>query len=157
MYKKNQLKAKVFKQLSPVVFWLFLSLSILFLCLMLKHSVGNITDIIDKLDTDSYSGEQVEVNYRELIDKWGEWTIIGKDGGSLSIKFVDLKNAFFSGLMGTFVVLSLTCLSVAIIIGKFVFPKLTKYYSDNNQDMVNIATLQTNTEIRKKKDKEDWF
>ena len=51
---------------------------------------------------------------------------------------------------------------IAVIAGKIILPKMAQYYTDNNQDMVNMATLQTNAEINrqknKKKDKEEeWF
>lgn len=125
---------------------------------MIQNSVGNITDIISMLDNDSLTGEQIQENYQYLIDKWGEWTIVGENGGVFSIKFVDIKNAFFSGLMSTFLTLGIVCFVISIICGKILFPKLADYYKDNNQSMVDIATLQTHAEVTKNnKDKEGWF
>jgi hypothetical protein len=46
VYKKNQQKVKVFKNLTPIVYWLFLGLSVMFFLLMIENSVGNITEII---------------------------------------------------------------------------------------------------------------
>ena len=112
------------------------------------------------LDKDTLTGQQVQENYKYLVDKWGEWTIIGENGGVFSVQFVDIKNAFFSGLMITFLTLGIVCLVFSILIGKVLFPKLAQYYTDNNQDMVNIATLQTHAEVTKNKkneNKEDWF
>lgn len=160
MYKKNQFKAKLFKRIAPIVFWVFLGLSILFFILMIQNSVGNITEIINMLDKNSLTGEEIQTNYQYLIDKWGEWTIVGKHGGVFSIQFVDIQNAFFSGLMATFLTLGIVCLSISILIGKIVLPKLAQYYTDNNQSMVDIATLQTHAEVtkkNKKESKEDWF
>ena len=160
MYKKNQFKAKLFKRIAPIVFWTFLGLSILFFVLMVQNSVGNITEIISLLDKDSLTGDQIQQNYGYLVDKWGEWTIIGENGGLFSIQFVNIQNAFFSGLMATFLTLGIVCLSISIIGGKIVFPKLAQYYTDNNQSMVDIATLQTHAEVtknKKKESKEDWF
>lgn len=111
------------------------------------------------LDKDSLTGDQIQENYKYLTDKWGEWTIVGENGGVFSIQFVNLQNAFFSGLMATFLTLGIVCLIVSIVCGKILFPKLADYYKDNNQSMVDIATLQTHAEVTKnnKKSKEDWF
>lgn len=127
---------------------------------MVQNSVGNITEIITLLDKDSLTGDQIQQNYQYLIDKWGEWTIVGENGGVFSIQFVNIKNAFFSGLMATYLTLGMVCLVISIIGGKIVMPKLAQYYTDNNQSMVDIATLQTHAEVtkkEKKESKEDWF
>ena len=127
---------------------------------MVQNSVGNITEIITLLDKDSLTGDQIQQNYQYLIDKWGEWTIVGENGGVFSIQFVNIKNAFFSGLMATYLTLGIVCLVISIIGGKIVMPKLAQYYTDNNQSMVDIATLQTHAEVtkkEKKESKEDWF
>lgn len=159
IYKKNQLKVKIYKNLAPIVFWVFIGLAIIFFILMIRNSVGNITEIMSLLDKKSHTGEQIEQNYKMLVEKWGEWVIVGKNGGLFTIQFIDIRNAFFSGLMITFLTLSIVCLVFAIVVGKIVFPKLSTYYSENNQSMVDIATLQTHAEITKnnKKDKGDWF
>lgn len=110
------------------------------------------------LDKDKYTGEQLQQNYEYLVNKWGEWTIVGKNAGLFSIQFIDIRQAFFSGLMFTFLTLGIVCLLIAIIAGKILFPKLAQYYTENNQSMVDIATLQTHAEVTKKnKDKEGWF
>lgn len=127
---------------------------------MVQNSVGNITEIITLLDKDSLTGDQVQQNYQYLVDKWGEWTIVGENGGVFSIQFVNIQNAFFSGLMATFLTLGIVCLVISIIGGKIILPKLAQYYTDNNQSMVDIATLQTHAEVtkkNKKESKEDWF
>lgn len=161
IYKKNQFKAKMFKRIAPIVFWTFLGLSILFFVLMVQNSVGNVTEIIRLLDKDSLTGSQIQENYSHLVEKWGEWTIVGENGGVFSIQFIDIKNAFFSGLMATFLTLGILCLAISIIGGKIIFPKLAQYYTENNQSMVDIATLQTHAEVTKnkkeKQSKEDWF
>ena len=159
IYKRNQFRAKIFKNLAPIIFWSFLGLSILFFILMISNSVGNITEIISMLDKESLTGEQLQENYQYLVDKWGEWTIVGKNAGMFSIQFIDIRQAFFSGLMITFLTLGIICLIISVVAGKIVLPKLAQYYTDNNQSMVDIATLQTHAEVTKKnkKDKEDWF
>jgi len=85
---------------------------------MVQNSVGNITEIISMLDKDSLTGDQIQENYKYLTDKWGEWTIVGENGGVFSIQFVNLQNAFFSGLMATFLTLGIVCLVVSIVCGK---------------------------------------
>ena len=160
LYKKNRAKAKWFKRLSPIIFWMFLGLAILFFIFMIDNSVGNITEIISLLDGDVYNELELEQNYQMLVEKYGEWTIIGNEGSSIfTVRFIDIRQAFFSGLMMTFLVLSILCLAIAIIVGKIVFPKLAQLYTDNNQDMVNMATLETNAAVNKKKKskEEEWF
>ena len=159
LYKKNQLKVRIFKILAPIVFWGFLALSFMFFMLMIKNSVGNITEIINLLDEDTLTGEQITQNYQYLIEKYGEWVIVGDAGGVFSIQFVNIGNAFFSGLATTFLTLGIICFAISIIVGKIVFPKLAQYYTYNNQNMVNVATLQTHAEItkNKKEKKEEWF
>ena len=128
---------------------------------MIGNSVGNITDIISLLDKDKHTGEQLEDNYQYLVEKWGEWTIVGKNAGMFSIQFIDIRQAFFSGLMITFLTLGIVCLIISVVVGKIVLPKLAQYFTDNNQSMVDIATLQTHAEVtknnKKKEVKEDWF
>lgn len=110
------------------------------------------------LDKEVYTGEELSSNYQYLVEKWGEWVIIGKNAGMFSVQFVDIRRAFFSGLMITYITLAVVCLMIAILVGKVLFPKLSQLYSDNNQDMVNMATLQTNAEIQKRRNKEEeWF
>lgn len=160
IYKRNQFRVRIFKNLAPIVFWVFFGLSILFFVLMIRNSVGNITDIISLLDKDRYTGEQLQENYQQLVGKWGEWTVVGKNAGMFSIQFIDIRNAFFSGLMITFLTLSIVCLVIAVIGGKIVFPKLAQYFTENNQSMVDMATLQTHAEVvknNKKEEEEDWF
>lgn len=111
------------------------------------------------LDKDIYTREEISMNYEYLISKWGEWEIIGKTGSFTSVQFVDIRKAFFSGLMMTYITLAIICIIIAIVIGKILLPKLSQYYSNNNQDMVNMAALQTNAAIQKrnKKNDEEWF
>lgn len=157
VYKKNKKKSAVFKVLSPVAFWTFLALTIVFFILMIKHSVGNITEIINLLDKDIYTGAELEENYAYLIEKYGEWQIVGRTSSIFSVAFVDIKAAMFSGCMKTFMILSIVFLFLAIIVGKVLFPKLAKHYSDTNQDMANIAALRTNEAIMKKSKDKRWF
>lgn len=139
-----------------------ISLTILFVSLTIKNSVGNVTEIIQLLDKDVYTRQEIAENYRYLVEKWGEWTVIGHDGSAFEVSFINIGAALFSGLMKTYLILTIISFSTAIIVGKVLFPKLSTYYKDHNQDIVNLATLETQAEVKKiakkNKDKEkEWF
>lgn len=142
-----------------------ISLTILFVSLTIKNSVGNVTEILSMLDKDTHTRQEIAENYGYLVEKWGEWTVIGHDGSAFEVAFINIGAALFSGLMKTYLVLTIISFSTAIIVGKVLFPKLSTYYKDHNQDMVNLATLETQSEIKKlkknkdkDKDKEkEWF
>nr|DAO43946.1 MAG TPA: hypothetical protein [Caudoviricetes sp.] len=160
MYKVNKRKSKIFQRLSPIMFWFFMGLTIIFVILMSKNSIGNVTEILHLLDKDVYSGEQIEANYAALIEKWGEWEIIGENNSGFVVRYVDVRAALFSGLMITYMVLSIVCLCLAIIIGKILFPRLAKMYTDSNSEMVDIATLKTMSQVEEmtgKKSQKEWF
>ena len=158
LYKRNKKRQILFRKIAGPVYWVFLVLSVLLFIMMLRYSFGNISEIISLLDKNNLTGEELRNNYAYLVDKYGEWTIVGKNAGVFSIQFIDIRKAFFSSTMITYLILSAVCFLMAIILGKILFPKLARYYSENNEDMVNVATLQTNAEIvNKKKSKEEWF
>lgn len=142
------------------MFWFFMGLTIIFVILMSKNSIGNVTEILHLLDKDVYSGEQIEANYAALVEKWGEWEIIGENNSGFVVRYVDVRAALFSGLMITYMVLSIVCLCLAIIIGKILFPRLAKMYTDSNSEMVDIATLKTMSQVEEmtgKKSQKEWF
>jgi len=155
IYKKNLKKSKTFKRLAPLSFWLFIFLSGLFASLAFSNSVGNVTDIISKLDKDVYNRTEIAENYSALKEQWGEWTIIGDEGSLTEVKFINIKKAMFGGLMISQLTLAVLSLFLAFFLGKLLFPKLSLLYSDSNQDMVNLATLDTQAEI--KAAKKEWF
>ena len=101
------------------------------------------------LDKDVYTRQEIAENYRYLVEKWGEWTVIGNDGSAFEVSFVNIGVALFSGLMKTYLILTIISFSTAIIVGKVLFPKLSTYYKDHNQDIVNLATLETQAELKK--------
>lgn len=112
------------------------------------------------LDKDVYTGEQIAENYQYLVEKWGEWEIVGAGNAGLVIRYVDVRNALFSGLMIVYICLTIFCIALAIIIGKIVFPQLSKLYSDTNSEMVDVATLKSAAQIdemAKKKQEKEWF
>jgi hypothetical protein len=119
---------------------------------MIRNSVGNITDILSKLDSDKYNRGELIANYNELAVKWGEWELIG-----VSVRYIDIGNALFSGLMVTFSTFTLVSLCLAFILGKIVFPSLRKYYENTNNEMVDLATLQSATQINELTKKKEWF
>lgn len=153
IYKRNKRRAKTFKILSVISLYFFLVLALVFVWFMFQNSVGNITDILQKLDGDVYNKEEIIANYNELAAKWGEWEIVGA-----SVRYIDIGNALFSGLMMTFSTLALVSLSFAIILGKIVFPLLKRYYENTNEEMVDLATLKSASQIDELTSKrKEWF
>ena len=61
---------------------------------MIRNSIGNVTEIIRLLDADKYSGEEVLENYKFLVDKWGEWELVGLEGSGIVIKYIDKSSVF---------------------------------------------------------------
>lgn len=156
IYKKNKTKAKVFGVLTPVVWCLFLSLSLIFFWLSIKNSVGNVIEILDLLDKEKYSGTEILENYRFLVNKWGEWELIGAGSAGLVVRYVDIGNAMFSDMMMLYATLSVATLCIGIILGKIVFPLLVKHFKNSNDEMVDIATLKSASQIAQISKKE-WF
>lgn len=109
------------------------------------------------LDKDTHTGVELAQNYEYLTNKWGEWEIIGTGSAGLSIRYVDVGNALFSGLMITFSILTGFFFVSAIVLGKIVFPILIKYIKNNNEEMVDMATLKSASQIDKMSKKKEWF
>lgn len=146
IYKRNQKRSKILRILSPVCFWGFLAIGIICLFFAIRHSFGNVAEIISMLDNKKYTGEQLSANYAFLIEKYGEW-IIGNGGNGFTITFVNIGNALFSGLMITNCILSVVFLVSAFLLGKWILPKISAQILLDNQDMVNLTVLrQSNKE-----------
>lgn len=128
---------------------------------MIQNSVGNISEIIRLLDSDLYNEAEIREHYQMLVEKWGEWEIVGASSAGLVVRYVDIRNALFSGLMITYTILAIVCLVFAIVLGKIVFPTLVKYYTNNNDEMVDMATLKTaakvDASLEDKPTKKEWF
>lgn len=93
-----------------------------------------------------------------LIQKWGEWEIVGENSAGLVIRYVNIGNALFSGLMITFTILTIVFLVLAIILGKILFPQLAKMYTNMNEEMVDVATLKTAQKVDDAiENKKEWF
>jgi hypothetical protein len=158
IYQSNKRKARVFKILTPIVLYLLLGATLLFFCLTMKNSIGNVMEILEKLDKEKFTGAELAQNYTELVAKWGEWEIIGNGASGLLIRYVNVGNALFSGLMVTFATLMMVSLCLALILGKIVFPSLAKHYSNNNDEMVDMATLKSAAQIDKiSASRKEWF
>lgn len=142
-YKKNQKTSRTLRVLSPVVFWVFLALSILCLVLAIQNSFGNVVEIMHLLENKNYTGAELEENYAYLVEKYGEW-VIGNGGNGFTITFVNIGHALFSGLMVTNLTLSLISFSSAFILGKWILPKISAQILIENQDMVNLTILKKN-------------
>jgi hypothetical protein len=110
-----------------------------------------------------YSGEELIENYQYLVDKWGEWEIIGENSAGLVIRYVDVGNALFSGLMMIYMSLTIASLVIAIVLGKLIFPLLAKMYKNANDEMVDMATLtsagqiEEMTKAKAVDKKEEWI
>ena len=140
-YDLNKKWAKALKILAPICFWTFLALGILFLILAIKNSFGNVAEIIEKLNSKIYTGEELRANYEYLIEKYGEW-MIGNGGAGFTILFVNIKNALFSGIMVISIILSLVFFVSSVVLGKLLLPRISEQLIQDNQDMVNLEVLK---------------
>ena len=148
IYNKNKKKAKLLKRLSPICFWVLLGIAIFCFVLAIRYSVGNIVEIITLLDKKAYNGEQLEVNYLYLIEKYGEY-IIGNGGMGFQVKFVNLGNALFSKLFIFYLLSGLIMLGGAFAIGKWTLPRIAKQIDEKNQDLVNLTVLRSQESTEK--------
>ena len=123
---------------------------------MVRNSVGNVVEILDLLDSKKYSELQLAENYALLVEKWGEWEIVGAGTAGLVIRYVDVGSALFSGLMMTFCTLTVISFVCALLFGKVVLPLMTKHYECSNRELVDLSTLRSAAQIDKLSKKE-WF
>lgn len=140
-YRKNQRISKGLKIISPIVFWVCIALSILFIILAFKNSFGNVAEITSMLDDKHLTGEELEANYAYLLDKYGEW-VIGDGSKGFTIAFVNIGRALFSGVMIASCIFALLFFILAFVLGKWLFPRLADQITENNQDMVNLTILK---------------
>ena len=158
LYKQNKKKMRVFRILTPIAWYLFLGLTLLFLCLAFKNSIGNVTEVLGLLDKENHSAAEVRENYQALVEKWGEWELVGENSAGIAIRYVDIRSALFSGLMITFTTLSIVFFLCAIIFGKIIFPMLAKHYESTNGELVDMATLKSAEQIDAiSKSRKEWF
>ena len=141
LYRHNQKKIKFYKIASPIVFWVFLALAVIFLIVALANSFGNVNEITEMLDTKTHTGEELQANYAYLTEKYGEW-VIGNGDKNFQIVFIDVKAAVFSGIMISCTVMASVYFAAAYILGKWLFPALAKKTLQDNQDMVNLTILK---------------
>lgn len=120
---------------------------------MLRNSIGNLAEIFHLLDTDIYNGTEVEEHYKMLVEKWGEWQIVGDVGSKVIIKYVDIRNAIFSGITYLYAFLSLFCFVLSIMLGKVLFPALAKHYASTNDELVDMTTIR----LGAANDQKEWF
>lgn len=134
-------------------------ITLILFCLTIKNSIGNVVEIIDRLDSDTHTRVELLENYEALKERWGEWILFGNEGTGISVKYINVGNALFSGLMITFGTITIISFSLAIIIGKFLLPMLSKMYTNNNEQMVDLATLQTQETVQAIKTEKTggWF
>ena len=136
-------------------------ITLILFCLTIKNSIGNVVEIIDITNKIKTADNRVELikKYNELKGIWGEWTLFSNEGTGISVKYINVGNALFSGLMITFGTLTIISFFLAIIIGKFLLPMLSKMYTNNNEQMVDLATLQTQETVQAIKTEKTggWF
>lgn len=157
LYQGNKRKAKIFSRLAPIVWWVFASLAVLFIILALENSVGNVLTILELLDDEVYSAAEIREHYGMLAEQWGEWELVGEDNTIFAIRYINVANAMFSGVMKIFFTLGIIFFVLAVALGKLVFPALAKSYTGNNEELVNLATLQSAEKINEITSKKEWF
>jgi len=79
------------------------------------------------------------------------------DVGGLQIKYIDISKAFFNGASKTFLILAIVSFVASVLFGKIVLPLLTKTYISANEQMANLAAIQTSEIVKEKKNKGEWF
>ena len=141
IYKRNQKAVKVYKWLAPVTFWGLLAISIILFILAIRNSIGNIAEIIDMLQTDTHTGEELSANYNFLVAKYGEW-VIGTGSNGFQMVFINIKKAVFSGIAISCIISCVISLIGAFVLGKWLFPALSDKTLQENQDMVNLTILK---------------
>lgn len=115
------------------------------------------------LDKEKWTGTELQENYAQLVEKWGEWEIIGEGAAGIVVRYVNIGNALFSGLAITFATAAFASFAIAIVLGKIVFPMLHKHYKNSNDELVDVATLQSAAQIeemtrsKRRENKKEWF
>jgi hypothetical protein len=143
IYKRNQKLSKGLAIASPFVFWGCLALALLCFYFAIKNSIGNIDEIVALLDTQKFTGEQLEQNYAMLVAKYGELVIGGASGG-FQITFVNVGKAVFNGIAIVNAIATAFFVVVAYVMGKWLLPLFSKKIEQDNQDMVNLTILKNN-------------
>ena len=147
IYKKNKARAKRVRILKPILKIVLICLALIFLLVAVRNSLGNLLEIVEKLDKKKYTETQLVANYQSLIAKWGEWEVIGADKAGLVIRYVNIANAMFSGLMITFSILFAVTVFIMFVLDKIVFPIIIKGCETDNEDLVNLTSLRTAEKI----------
>lgn len=110
------------------------------------------------MDKETYNAAELRDNYQMLVAKWGEWELLGEHSAIFAIRYVDVGNAMFSGLMITYTTLCSIFFVCAIVFGKIVFPLLGKHYENTNTELVDMATLKSAEQINEiSKTRKEWF
>ena len=158
LYRKNKRKVKIFSRLAPITWWVFVTLTVIFVALALENSVGNVLTILEMLDDEQYSAAEIRANYATLAEQWGEWELVGEDNSLFAIRYINVANAMFSGLMKTYFGLAVTFFALAISLGKVVFPAVAKSCDGNNTELVNLAALRSAEKIDEiTTNRKEWF
>jgi hypothetical protein len=163
IYTKNEKKRKVFAILGSVTWYSFLSLAVLFFGLTADNSFGNLAEIVNLLDENTYTQEELNANYEYLVDKWGELEIADTNSSESSIKYIDVEQALFSDSMSTYSILSLGAFVAAVTFGKITFPLLVRHFRKNNAEMAEMITIKpvsqemSTLQTEKAPERKEWF
>lgn len=138
---------------APIVFWGGLFLFFIFLILAFTNSFGRVMEVLNQLDSSINTGEQVATNYSALIEKYGEWVILGGEG-MVTVSFIDISSMVFNIPSMLFLCISLLMLFASIFFGKF----LLKFLSESTMEKSNLAQKSDTAElakmVREKKNKD---
>lgn len=103
--------------------------------------------------------EQAEKNYEYLESKYGLWEIYGQESSMIKVRIVNYQEALFGEVIQAYLILTIIFFTSAIVFGKIVLPMLSKMYTNNNEQMVDLATLQTQETVQAIKTEKTggWF
>lgn len=108
--------------------------------------------------------EYLDNNYNELCKKYGS-VGIRINGTGMELAYLDLVGVALSPMVITYGIVSLISLLLSIILGKILFPQLSKVYENSNKELVDITSLRTAEQVnniagkkeKNKKPKKEWF
>ena len=141
IYLQNRKKAKIYKRITPLVFWGLIALSIFLFAVAIKNSLGNMDEITSLLNNKKFTGDELRANYLYLIDKYGEW-VIGSGSTGFTLTFINVKSAIFGGLAVATGIGAIVCFIGAFLLGKWILPALAEKYTQDNQDLANLTIFE---------------
>jgi len=151
LLKSQDRKAEIIRKVAPIVLIVSILLAIFCMYLAIRHSFGNINEMVKMLDNKGHTGVELEQNYQKLIDKYGEW-VIGSGGTGFTIRFIDIKKVAFSGFVLLNFFMSIFFLVFGLVMGKWILPKIARQIEKDNQTMINCKILDIEEKLAEKKE-----